>query len=361
MSAASETRWFSDLLLDWYAQNGRQLPWRETKDPYKIWISEIVLQQTRVEQGKPYYQRLVERFPTVVALADASEDEVLKHWQGLGYYSRARNLHAAAKYVKTELAGQMPDTYEGLKAMKGVGDYTAADIAALAYGLPHAAIDGNGYRVLSRVFGISTPIDSTNGKKEFAQMGALLVSHEHPGEFNQGLMDIGATVCTPKNPQCEACPFGNKCVAQQDSQWQELPVKEKKTKIHDRYFYYFHITLPDGRVVVNQRKEKDIWIGLFDYPMIESKTPLEQAKLFAGKDFKTLKKRIKGLTVVKEGKSLKHQLSHQTLHATLFYCTAKTATLKDNEQAVTGDGFEGLAIPRLIELLTDNKSHEERK
>lgn len=351
MSATSENRWFSDLLLGWYAKNGRQLPWRETKDPYKIWISEVVLQQTRVEQGQPYYLRFVERFPTVADLANASEDEVLKYWQGLGYYSRARNLHAAAKYVNTELNGQMPTTYEGLRAMKGVGDYTAADIAALAYGLPHAAIDGNGYRVLSRVFGINTPIDSTNGKKEFAQMGAELVSQKFPGEFNQGLMDLGATVCTPKNPQCEICPLGLKCIAQQNNLWQDLPVKEKKTKVHDRFFYYFHISLPDGRIVVNQRKDKDIWIGLFDYPMVESKTALEQTELFASKDFKELKKRMKGLEMVAEGKTLKHQLSHQTLHATLFYCKAKEATLKPNEQAVTAEEFEGLAIPRLIEVI----------
>ncbi len=355
MSEKNENSWFSDLLLAWYADNGRQLPWRETKDPYKIWISEVVLQQTRVEQGLPYYLRFVERFPTVVDLAEASEDEVLKHWQGLGYYSRARNLHAAAKQISTDRQGNIPDTYEGLRAMKGVGDYTAADIAALAYGLPHAAIDGNGYRVLSRVFGIDTPIDSTRGKKEFAQLGAELVSQSKPGEFNQGLMDLGATVCTPKNPQCESCPLTDKCHAQQHNKWQELPVKEKKTKVHDRFFYYFHITLPDGRILVKQRKDKDIWIGLFDYPMVESQSALEQAELFSSKEFKQLKKRMKGLTVTGEGKSLKHQLSHQTLHTTLYYCQAEKAELKDNEQAVEVDEFNQLAIPRLIELLGGKK------
>ena len=355
MSAASDNRWFGDLLLSWYAENGRQLPWRETHDPYKIWISEVVLQQTRVEQGLPYYLRLTNRFPTVADLAEAKEDEVLKYWQGLGYYSRARNLHAAAKHVCNNLNGHMPATYEGLKALKGVGDYTAADIAALAYGLPHAAIDGNGYRVLARVFGINTPIDSTQGKKEFAQLGAELVSQSKPGEFNQGLMDLGATVCTPKNPQCESCPLTDKCHAQQHNKWLELPVKEKKTKVHDRFFYYFHITLPDGRILVKQRKDKDIWIGLFDYPMVESQSALEQAELFSSKEFKQLKKRMKGLTVTGEGKSLKHQLSHQTLHATLFFCTATAATLKDCEQAVTAGEFDELAIPRLIELLMEKE------
>lgn len=355
MSAASDNRWFGDLLLGWYAENGRQLPWRETHDPYKIWISEVVLQQTRVEQGLPYYLRLTKRFPTVADLAEAKEDEVLKYWQGLGYYSRARNLHAAAKHVCNNLNGHMPDTYEGLKALKGVGDYTAADIAALAYGLPHAAIDGNGYRVLARVFGIDTPIDSTQGKKEFARLGAELVSTENPGNFNQGLMDLGATVCTPQNPQCGNCPLTDKCHAQQYNKWQELPVKEKKTKVHDRYFYYFHITLSDGRIIVNQRKGKDIWIGLFDYPMVESPSAMEQPELFACKEFKQLKKRLKGLTVVKEGKSIKHQLSHQTLHATLYFCTATAVTLKDCEQAVTAGEFGELAIPRLIELLRGNE------
>ncbi len=355
MSAASDNRWFGDLLLSWYAENGRQLPWRETHDPYKIWISEVVLQQTRVEQGLPYYLRLTNRFPTVADLAEAKEDEVLKYWQGLGYYSRARNLHAAAKHVCNNLNGHMPATYEGLKALKGVGDYTAADIAALAYGLPHAAIDGNGYRVLARVFGINTPIDSTQGKKEFARLGAELVSTDNPGNFNQGLMDLGATICTPQNPQCDNCPLSGKCYALANKQWQQLPVKEKKTKVHDRYFYYFQITLPDGRIIANQRKGKDIWTGLFDFPMIENATALEQKDLFAGKDFKALRKRMKGLSVVKEGKSIKHQLSHQTLHATLFFCTATAATLKDCEQAVTAREFDELAIPRLIELLREKE------
>lgn len=353
MKSETDNQWFGELIIGWYSQHGRHLPWRETKDAYKIWLSEIILQQTQVAQGLPYYLKFTERFPTVKDLAEAPEEEVLKYWQGLGYYSRARNLHAAAQHVHNELGDQMPTDYEGLHAMKGVGDYTAADIAALAYGLPHAAIDGNGYRVLSRVFGIETPIDSTKGKKEFAQLGALLVSQKQPGEFNQGMMDLGATICTPKNPDCEACPFNGKCYALQNQRIEDLPRKEKKTKIRDRYFYYFAIELANGKTVVNQRQGKDIWIGLFDFPLVESGQELDLRQLEDNAQYKELKKRTEGLTIQKIGMPVKHQLSHQTLHATLIRCTAQNIGLHSNEKAVDQKEFDGLAIPKLIEKLLE--------
>lgn len=360
MADDAGNQWFGALLLDWYAANGRTLPWRQTRDPYKIWLSEVILQQTRVEQGLPYYLRFVEHYPTVTHLAGASEDDVLKDWQGLGYYSRARNLHAAAKHVASELGGLMPQTYEGLKALKGVGDYTAADIAALAYGLPHAAVDGNVYRVLSRVFGISTPIDSAQGKKEFAWLAAQLVSYKRPGDFNQALMDFGATVCTPKNQLCEACPFGAKCFALGANKIAELPVKSKKTQVRDRYFHYFCIRLPNGRLVVNQRRGKDIWTGLFDFPLVESATPLTAAQLLETEDFLALKRRAKGLAITRTGTEKKHQLSHQTLHATLYHCTAEEISTTGNESVIATEDFEKLAVPRLIELLIGTATKEKQ-
>ncbi|MCQ2192270.1 MAG: A/G-specific adenine glycosylase [Paludibacteraceae bacterium] len=353
MTNKTNNNWFGDLVLAWYAKNGRQLPWRETKDAYRIWISEIILQQTQVAQGLPYYLRFTERFPTVKALAEANEDEVLKYWQGLGYYSRARNLHAAAQYVCNELGGQMPTDYEGLHAMKGVGDYTAADIAALAYNLPHAAIDGNVYRVLSRVFGIDTPIDSTKGKKEFAQLGAQLISTTEPGNFNQSLMDLGATVCTPKNALCEQCPLNGKCYALQNNQIDNLPVKEKKTKVRDRHFYYFKIELPGNDMVIRQRTDKDIWIGLFDFPMIESETELDANALAKTPAFEQLCQRFNGLTITHCTTTVKHQLSHQTLYATLLTCQATNARLESNELRIGQSQFDNYAIPKLIEKLIE--------
>lgn len=353
MSNKEDVLWFSELLLEWYAGNKRELPWRQTTDPYKIWLSEIILQQTRVEQGQPYYLRFIEHYPTVTDLAKASEDQVLKDWQGLGYYSRARNLHTAAKYVAEHLNGVMPADYEGLRALKGVGDYTAADIAALAYNLPYAATDGNVYRVLSRVFGISTPIDSTTGKKEFSALASTLLSVEHPGDFNQALMDLGATVCTPKNYNCSVCPMNAKCYALSTNKQSELPVKSKKTQVRDRYFYYFLIELPDHRIIVNQRKGKDIWTGLYDFPLVESDHALSEEELFETEAYKQLVTRAQGLTIGKIGKEHKHQLSHQTIYAKLLKCKADKALLLQEEKKVTKEEFDNLAIPKLIEIIIE--------
>lgn len=227
---------FSRKLIDWYRENGRDLPWRRTKNPYLIWISEIILQQTRVVQGYDYYQRFVARFPDVFALAAADEDEVMKYWQGLGYYSRARNLHAAARRMAE--AGGFPVTYTGVRALKGVGEYTAAAICSFAYGMPYAVVDGNVYRVLSRWLGIDTPIDSAEGKKLFVRVADELLDRERPGLYNQAIMDFGALQCTPVAPDCLFCPLNDSCVARLKGIAGSLPVKQHKTKVTNRYFNY---------------------------------------------------------------------------------------------------------------------------
>lgn len=267
---------FSECLMEWHRQNPRPLPWKGERNPYFVWLSEIILQQTRVEQGLPYYERFKAHYPTVEALADAPEDRVLKDWEGLGYYSRARNLHAAAKHIARELGGVFPTTYEGVRALKGVGPYTAAAIASFAYDLPYAVVDGNVYRVLARVFGIDTPIDSTEGKKKFARLAQDLLAANPvgPAGHNQAMMDFGATQCTPKQPGCGSCPFTSSCIANQKNKVHTLPVKAKKIKKRKRFFQYL-VVAQGGRVLLEKRTEKDIWQGLYQFPMVELAVPPE--------------------------------------------------------------------------------------
>ncbi len=262
---------FRTSLLAWAATHLRPMPWKGERDPYKIWLSEIILQQTRVEQGLPYYEKFVAAYPTVTDLANAPEDELLKLWEGLGYYSRARNLHFTAKYIAGELGGHFPDSYENIRALKGVGDYTAAAIASFAYNLPHAVLDGNVYRVLARFFGIETPTDTPAAKKEFTLLANALLDDTQPGVFNQAMMDFGATLCTPKQPGCKACPLQTQCVAWQIGKVQELPLKSKTLVKKERFFCYAVFNAgPD--VFVRKRAEKDIWRGLFEFPALEGLT-----------------------------------------------------------------------------------------
>lgn len=307
---------FSNTLIDWYGSNKRDLPWRNTTDPYRIWISEIILQQTRVVQGYDYYLRFINRFPTVDALAYAKEDEVLRLWQGLGYYSRARNLHAAAQSV----AGRdFPKTYEGVRALKGVGDYTAAAICSIAYGLPYAVVDGNVYRVLSRCFGVETPIDSTVGKKEFAALAQELLNKECPGLYNQAIMDFGALQCTPSAPDCLFCPLADSCAALSKGLVDKLPAKQKKTKVRNRYFTYLYVRIGEY-TFINKRADDDIWKGLYELPLIETDMALEgEEQLFALPAFQTfLTKDEQPVSVRLLKKGVKHVLSHQILY-TDFY------------------------------------------
>lgn len=301
---------FSRLLRNWYRLHARDLPWRRTRDPYYIWLSEIILQQTRVEQGLPYYQRFTESFPSISDLANAPSDRVMRLWQGLGYYSRARNLHAAAKQVLEAFGGVFPDTLEKIKALKGVGDYTAAAIASFAFDLPHAVVDGNVYRVLARFAGIITPIDSTAGKKEFQSLASALLDPGHAAEHNQAIMELGATVCLPRSPICPDCPLSGSCAAYRSGKTNDFPVKSHKTRVRTRYLNYLLIH-DEQHLLVKQRTEKDIWQGLYELPLIETASAREPIGKFA------LAGQLMPFTTLtsKADRQYRHLLSHQELQA----------------------------------------------
>ena len=306
---------FADKLIGWYEENKRDLPWRDTKDPYRIWISEIILQQTRVAQGYDYFVRFMERFPDVFTLAEADEDEVMKHWQGLGYYSRARNLHAAARSMAS--SGGFPATYEGVLALKGVGEYTAAAICSFAYDMPYAVVDGNVYRVLSRWLGIDTPIDSTSGKKEFAQAAQELMDKHRPALYNQAIMDFGALQCTPASPDCLFCPLADSCLALAQGRVDTLPVKQRKTKVTHRFFNYIYVRT-GGYTFIRKRTGNDIWKNLYEPLLIETDTDFsENEAAFEQKLLDVLGETPKCfLKPVKMG--VKHVLSHRVIHANFY-------------------------------------------
>lgn len=305
---------FSKTLIDWYLQNKRHLPWRETNHPYPIWLSEIILQQTRVVQGKPYYEAFLKHFPTVFELANATEEEVLKLWQGLGYYSRARNLHVTAKWIVTNLNGVFPSNYKELLSLKGVGEYTAAAIASFAYNEPVAVVDGNVFRVLSRVFGVESDIAIASTKKEFQNLAQELLPHNQPALFNQAIMEFGALQCVPKNPDCSSCIFNDSCFALQNKKVNELPVKTKKNKVTHRYFNYLIIRDKEGDFVVVKREDKGIWFNLYEFTLEES---------FERKNLDVLINEIQSKynpieIVLKNEEELVHKLSHQHLHIHFF-------------------------------------------
>lgn len=306
--------YFTHSLLSWHHENDRQLPWKVSKDPYQIWLSEIILQQTRVAQGLPYYERFIRLFPTVFELAAADESDVFKAWEGLGYYSRARNLHLTARKVVDTYGGEFPKTYEGLLSLKGIGPYTAAAIASFAFELPHAVLDGNVFRVLSRVFGIAQAIDLPEGKKSFQKLAGSLLPAEHASQFNQAIMDFGALQCVPQNPNCEACNMQSICIAYQTGSVNDLPVKAKRLVKQSRYFHFFEV-MDDGHVWIEKRIAKDIWQGLYQYPSIESTEPLPDADsgLWPGINYQEI------IPVF----STKQQLTHRTIYAA-FYRLART-------------------------------------
>lgn len=270
LNEAAQKAWFTRNLLEWFEQNVRPMPWKGEKNPYLVWLSEIILQQTRVEQGLPYFERFRTKYPSVTDLANANENEVMKLWEGLGYYSRVRNLHATAKHIAYSLNGSFPNSYEGLLSLKGVGAYTAAAIAAFAFDLPHAVVDGNVFRVLSRVFGINTPIDSTEGKRTFTTLANNLLTADRPADFNQAMMDFGATCCKPALPLCTDCPMQTHCVAYQHNKIQDLPIKSKKLVRKTRFFNYFFIQTFEAKTFIHQRHDQDIWRDLYEFPMLET-------------------------------------------------------------------------------------------
>ncbi|MGV3461421.1 MAG: A/G-specific adenine glycosylase [Flavobacterium sp.] len=304
---------FSKALTDWYLQNKRDLPWRKTTDPYFIWLSEIILQQTRVAQGLPYFVAFTETFPTVQSLADAPEEKVLKLWQGLGYYSRARNLHTTAKIVNDEMGGIFPPDYNGLLKLKGVGNYTAAAIASIAYGEEVPVVDGNVYRVLARYFGITTDISSSGAKKEFTAKAASLMPKGQASLFNQAMMEFGALQCVPKSPPCMICPLVSDCVAYNTGRVNQLPVKLKKTKVTNRYFNYLVVKDADGKTLIQKRTGKGIWHNLYEFPLLETDGLLASAdveRLILAMD---LRFKIDDLRLMNEVPVI-HKLSHRHLH-----------------------------------------------
>ncbi|MCB0642897.1 MAG: A/G-specific adenine glycosylase [Phaeodactylibacter sp.] len=309
---------FRQTLLAWAQEQNRPMPWKGETDPYLIWLSEIILQQTRVEQGWAYFLKFKNTFPTVHDLAAAAEQDVLKLWEGLGYYSRARNLHHTAQHISRQLNGRFPDSYEGILQLKGVGPYTAAAISSFAFGLPHAVVDGNVYRVLSRIFGIATSIDTTAGKQAFSTLAQDLLDPEAPGIYNQAIMDFGATQCTPKSPACGTCPFTSDCIAQQQQRQEELPVKSKKLQKRDRFFHYLILENKAGEIWIRQRGDGDVWQGLFDFPLIESPQLHTELEALGQEDpwVKVLKD--KAVKLKRRSRTFKQTLSHQHIWAHFF-------------------------------------------
>jgi A/G-specific adenine glycosylase len=337
---------FSKKLITWYLENKRALPWRETEEPYPIWLSEVILQQTRVAQGIPYYLKFLEAFPTVQALAQAPQAEVLKLWQGLGYYSRARNLHAAAKIVAFERKGEFPQTYGELLELKGVGDYTASAIASICYGEPTAVVDGNVYRVLSRIFGIDTPINSIEGAKQFKELAQTLLDKSQPGTYNQAIMEFGARYCVPQTPDCNGCQFKEDCKAYQWDAVAALPVKLKKTMIRKRYFNYIVIVSNDDKTVLEQRTGNGIWRQLYEFPLVETKSGVGLRGLRDNDLFKEYKERFAIQKVILYNEEpIVHKLSHQHLH-TRFWI-AETEALGNN--GIPFGEVQRFPVPVLIE------------
>lgn len=310
---------FANQLIDWYLEHKREMPWRETKNPYFIWLSEIILQQTRVAQGLPYYLAFTQAYPTVQQLAAAPQEDVLKLWQGLGYYSRARNLHATAQMVIDNYNGVFPDNYTELLKLKGVGDYTASAIASICYNEPTAVVDGNVYRVLSRVFGIDTPINSSQGVKEFKQLATELLDKKRPADFNQAIMEFGAIQCTPKNPYCLHCVFSDRCAALQENKIHELPVKINKTKVKKRYLNYMFINTGNGETVLHERKGKGIWQGLYEFPVIEADGEWGEDRFRESVKNHNLFQEIKDMEITRYNDTpIIHKLSHQHLYTTFW-------------------------------------------
>ena len=339
---------FSRQITDWYRQNKRELPWRQTNNPYFIWLSEIILQQTRVIQGIDYYLKFVEHYPTITDLANADEQSVLNDWQGLGYYSRARNLHAAAKFVQSEYNGVFPSDYNSILTLKGVGTYTASAIASFAFDLPHAVVDGNVYRVLSRIFDIDLPIDSNEGQKTFNQIANELLDKENPSLHNQAIMEFGALQCTPSTPKCSDCPFQLECIALKNGTITERPIKKGKTKIRNRYFHYFNFN--NGKeTILQKRNEKDIWQHLFEFPKIEF--DIDQ-------NIEEIKNKIESLFLIKPSNyyvNKKHILSHQHIYCTFWEFEQLPEQLDEKWEIISLPNFTNYPIPRVIDRYLEDK------
>lgn len=339
---------FSEVILQWYHQHKRDLPWRGSSDPYQIWLSEIILQQTRVAQGTPYYFAFITEFPTVLHLAKASEEEVLKLWQGLGYYSRARNLHTAAKMVVQEFNGVFPASYKELLKLKGVGDYTASAIASICFNERQAVVDGNVYRVLARYYGIDTPINSTKGIKYFKTLAQELLHKSNVRDYNQGIMEFGALQCAPKNPKCDTCPLNGSCIALKNNLVKTLPIKEKKTKVRTRYFNYLVPLFEDENreqcTTLNQRIGKGIWQNLWEFPLLETETSVDLPALMR-LEHSILENSVEQGVYLYNLKPIVHKLSHQHLN-TKFWIVRLQEPIKNRIEIKTLNNYP---VPVLID------------
>jgi len=337
---------FSSYILHWYHNEHRDFPWRATKNVYKIWLSEIILQQTRTSQGLSYYTKFTDIFPTLKDLAITKEEKVLKLWQGLGYYSRARNLHTTAKHIHYNLEGVFPNNYEELLKLKGVGPYTAAAISSICFNEKRAAIDGNVYRILARVFDIHTAINSTKGIKIFQKLANSLICETNPGDYNQGLMDLGATICTPKKPDCNNCPLNSICIARSKKIITKLPIKIKATKVKERYLNYFCIE-HKGQFLMNKREGDDIWKNLYDFPLKELHVPNNNNSTH---DKKITKDIIGGNSFsIKKSVKYKHKLSHQKLNITIHHIITNQAPRENNYIKISQKQALELPVPKPIE------------
>lgn len=336
-------------IANWYKRHKRALPWRDTTDAYKIWISEVILQQTRVDQALGYFYRFVERFPNVETLAQAEEEEVLKYWQGLGYYSRARNLHSAAQQIFTKYHSIFPTDYEDVLSLKGIGDYTAAAICSFAYNKPYAVVDGNVFRVLSRLFGISTPINSSQGKKEFSLLANNLLNKKNPSLHNQAIMEFGALQCTPKSPNCTECPLKDFCVAFTNNMVKTLPIKTTKISQKERFFHYLFVK-KENETFLEKRTQNDIWKNLYQFPLIETEKQIDLEEIlkmsfFSGKKF-----------VLKKSSSIyKHVLSHQIIYARFLTIETECDYFFENKETikVSIENLDYFPIPRLMEIFIE--------
>ncbi|OWY19739.1 A/G-specific adenine glycosylase [Sphingobacteriales bacterium UPWRP_1] len=351
---------FTQQLLQWQAGNTRQLPWKNTNNAYIIWLSEVILQQTRVEQGMPYFLKFAARYPSVSDLANAPDDEVMHLWEGLGYYSRARNMLHTARYIVRELNGVFPQTYEEIRRLKGVGDYTAAAIASFAYGLPYAVVDGNVYRVLSRYFGIDTPVDHPKGKQQFSQLAQQLLYTPNPGLFNQAIMDFGALQCTPAKPNCPTCPLNNSCVAYADGRVAALPVKSKKIVRKNRFFNFVILHTPSGGVLLRKRTAKDIWENLYEFLLLETDGQLLTPQTAGNHHFIKQLTHHYRLSFRSASVMFKQQLTHQTIYACFFEADIAQPdffTLLQDFFEIPENEINRYALPKIINNYLTNRKN----
>lgn len=341
-------------LINWYNSNKRDLPWREESDPYKIWISEVILHQTRVAQGLDYYYRFIESYPTIQALAGATENDVLNMWKGLGYYSRARNIHRAAQVIVDQFGGEFPNTYDNIIKLPGIGPYSAAAIASFAYNHPHAVVDGNVQRVIARLFGVYTIPDSTIGKKEFQYIADSLLNKDNPAEHNQAIMEFGALLCTPQVPKCSDCPLIDTCEAKRTNRISSLPAKKKKKESKLRYFNYLYIEEGSGLIYLQKRTENDIWKNLYEFPLLETTTPYTLKDLCGSAFFTSIFRDEKiEISIITEG--IKHILSHQTIITSLYQVkTEKVTQQPDHFIRIPKNQISEYPHSRLISILLEN-------